>query len=66
MHLFVKAQYNVSMFVREDNTPEAAAYLGFIDGRALYPDYKYIAWSEYIDEVMAGQSRKAYPHLKFF
>lgn len=33
-------QYNMSISHRGDNTPENAAYLGYLDCRDLYPDFK--------------------------
>lgn len=57
-------EYCITKYVREDNTPENAEYLGYIDGRALYPDYEYIKFHEFVDELVAGKVDKPYPHLK--
>jgi hypothetical protein len=60
----VQAEYSVSKYVREDNSPENAEYLGYISARDLYPDFKYKSFSDFIDEVVAGEVERVYPHLK--
>jgi hypothetical protein len=56
----VAASYIVSKYVRRDNTPENAKYLGYIDARELYHDFKPISFSEFIDELFAGKAKKLY------
>jgi hypothetical protein len=53
-------QYAISKYIRRDNTPENAKYLGYIDARELYPDFKPISFSEYLDELLAGKGYKPY------
>ena len=60
------AEYNVSKYVRVDNTPEKAEYLGYINGRELYPDLKFISFSQFLDELAAGSLERPYPHLAQF
>jgi len=46
--------------MRRDNTPENAKYLGYIDARELYPDFKPISFSNFVDELLAGNAKKLY------
>lgn len=57
------AQYNFSKYVRGDNTPEMAEYLGYIDGRKLYPDYQFQKFSGFVDDLAAGKVQRPYPHV---
>lgn len=50
----LKNQYAYSKFVRGDNTPEFAEYLGYLNWKDLYPDFKPRAFSEYVDELLEG------------
>jgi hypothetical protein len=59
--LVSQSEYNVSRFVREDNTPQYAEYLGYIDGTKLYPEIKPMTFKEYLVEVFAGKGVKPYP-----
>jgi len=56
----IKLDYIVSKYVRADNTPEMAKYLGYIDARVLYPDFKPISFSEFVDELLAGKAHRPY------
>ncbi|KAF4341684.1 isoflavone reductase P3 [Fusarium beomiforme] len=49
------AQYRYSRYVRGDNTPEHAQYLGYLDGKTLYPDLKCKSLREFIGEVVSGK-----------
>ncbi|KAJ5108868.1 hypothetical protein N7456_005543 [Penicillium angulare] len=55
-----KAQYEYSKYVRQDNTPDYANYLGYLNAQQLYPDFKPRGFREYFTEVMAGTARKVY------
>lgn len=57
------AQYGVSKYIRRDNTPANAKYLGYLDARELYPDFKPISFSEYVGEVLDGKGRRPYPEM---
>ena len=59
-----QAQYIPTKYLRADNTPENAEYLGYIDGRALYPDFKFIKFVDFVDELLAGKARRPYPNLQ--
>src|SRR5688572_8060043 len=58
--IIVKAvtEYKVSWGIRGDNTPERAAYLGYLDARELYQDLKTKSMEEFVKELVEG-SRKA-------
>lgn len=53
----------VSKYFRRDNTREVAKYLGYLDARELYPDFKPISFTEYIDELLDGTAKKPYGQL---
>jgi hypothetical protein len=53
-------EYEVSKYVREDNTPENAKYLGYLDAKELYPDFKSISFKSYLTELFAGQGIRPY------
>lgn len=52
--------YAYSKFIRRDNTPENAKYLGYLDSRELYPDFKPIRFEELIKEILEGKAKKPY------
>lgn len=52
--------YQYSKFVRADNTLENAKYLGYLNTRELYPDFKPIRFEEFIREVLEGKAKKPY------
>ncbi|KAH7310347.1 isoflavone reductase family protein [Rhexocercosporidium sp. MPI-PUGE-AT-0058] len=64
----VFAQYIASKYVRQDNTLENSKYLSYVDARELYPDFKPISFSEFVDELLVGKAKELYAtryaHLK--
>lgn len=52
--------YSYSKFVREDNCPVNAKYLGYLDTRELYPDFKPINFEQFVREVLQGEAKKPY------
>jgi uncharacterized protein YbjT (DUF2867 family) len=54
-------EYNYSKFIRGDNTPEYAKYLGYLDASELYPDFKPIGWREFLVDLLAGKTERPYP-----
>jgi hypothetical protein len=54
------AQYLHSKYVRQDNQPCYAKFLGYLDGRELYPDFSPISFREFFAEVLSGKGRKPY------
>ncbi|KAF7324093.1 Glycoside hydrolase [Mycena kentingensis (nom. inval.)] len=59
------ADYNYSKFVREDNTPEYAKYLGYLDAKDLYPDFQPISFRDFLADVLAGKVERIYKDLDF-
>jgi len=60
-----REDYNYSKYVRGDNTPANAKYLGYLDARELYPDFKPIGFREFAREVLDGKIEKPYQHRVF-
>ncbi|KAH9818952.1 isoflavone reductase family protein, partial [Teratosphaeria destructans] len=56
----VTAQYHISFGIRGDNTPGYARYLGYLDGKELYPDFRFVTLEEYIRELLEGQGKMVY------
>jgi hypothetical protein len=52
------SEYPLSWAIRGDSTPEHAAYLGFLDGKELYPDFKPTTLEEFFREVLGLGSRE--------
>ncbi|KAF4435244.1 isoflavone reductase P3 [Fusarium acutatum] len=48
-------QYRYSRYVRGDNTPDHAQYLGYLDGKTLYPDLKCKSVRDFVREVVSGE-----------
>jgi hypothetical protein len=60
----VLAQYSLSVGIRGENNPEYAKYLGYLDGKKLYPDIKFITFESYLQEVLSGKAKGVYDELK--
>lgn len=60
----VGSQYQISWGIRGDNTPEYAKYLGYVDSKELYPDFKFRAFEEVMEEVIAGKGHVVYEAMK--
>lgn len=56
----IHAQYNVSKYLQEDNSPASAEYLGYISARDLFPDFEWISFSDFIVELIVGRIRRPY------
>ncbi|KAE8553133.1 hypothetical protein TMatcc_007443 [Talaromyces marneffei ATCC 18224] len=54
------AEYQLSWGIRGDNVPEYAKYLGYLDAKDLYPDFKSIAFEEYVQELLSGVATGVY------
>lgn len=57
------AEYEYSKCLRGDNSPEYAKYLGYLDARELYPDFKPITFDDFLVDLLAGKVEK--PHYNF-
>ncbi|BCS18471.1 aromatic alcohol reductase [Aspergillus puulaauensis] len=53
-------QYVHSKYVRGDNQPRYAKYLGYLDARELYPDLKPVSFRESFVEVLEGKGKRPY------
>lgn len=58
------AQYAITKYVRGDNTPEYAEYLGYVNANKLFPDFKYRSYADFVDELIAGEVERPYPLVK--
>ncbi|KAL2844117.1 hypothetical protein BJY01DRAFT_235455 [Aspergillus pseudoustus] len=54
------AEYDVSKYVRVDNTPENARYLGYLDTKKLYPDFRPNTFTAFVDGLLAGKAQRPY------
>jgi hypothetical protein len=59
----VFAQYPISLYVRGDNTPENAKYLGYVDAHDLYPDFEYTSFDSFVDDLIAGKIKRPYSNM---
>ncbi|THX01021.1 isoflavone reductase family protein [Aureobasidium pullulans] len=62
--LLAAAQYAVTKYVRGDNTPENARYLGYVSANELYPEFRYNSYTEFVDELLTGKIERPYPDIK--
>ncbi|KAK6971953.1 glycoside hydrolase [Favolaschia claudopus] len=53
-----QAGYDNNKYVRGDNTPAYAKYLGYLDARELYPEFQPITFREYLVELLDGRAEK--------
>ncbi|KAL0263710.1 hypothetical protein SLS55_002691 [Diplodia seriata] len=58
-----EADYKYSKYVRGDNQPEYAKYLGYLDARELYPDFRPITFRAFVKDLLDGKIVK--PHYDF-
>ncbi|KAH7000339.1 hypothetical protein EDB80DRAFT_109974 [Ilyonectria destructans] len=58
-------QYANSVWLRGDNLPESAEYLGYLSGKELYPDVETIKFEQYVAEVLAGNGKATYANRTF-
>ncbi|KAJ7213213.1 hypothetical protein B0H12DRAFT_1194879 [Mycena haematopus] len=57
--------YLYSKYVRGDNTPAYATYLGYLDAKELYRAFKPKTFAEFAHELLDGQIEKLYGQLVF-
>ncbi|KAH8704636.1 hypothetical protein GQ44DRAFT_716493 [Phaeosphaeriaceae sp. PMI808] len=58
-------QYMNMLGIRGDNTPEHAKYLGYLDARELYPEFKPTPLASYIEGRLSGAIQNTYEGRKF-
>ncbi|KAH8652985.1 hypothetical protein BGZ61DRAFT_374385 [Ilyonectria robusta] len=56
----VISQYWNSMGIRGENTPEFAHFLGYLDGKNLYPDFEGISLETCCREILEGKAAGVY------
>jgi hypothetical protein len=61
--LLAAAQYAITKYVRADNTPENARYLGYVDANDLFSDFRYTRYEEFVDDLVAGTIERPYPDI---
>ena len=54
------SQYAYSKYVRGDNTPEHAEYLGYLSTRDLYSDFNYVKFDEFLVYLKDGKMKRPY------
>ncbi|CAG8417245.1 unnamed protein product [Penicillium salamii] len=54
------SQLSFSWEIRGDNTPENAAYLGYLNGKELYPELEFTTLKEYVIEALEGKGKGVY------
>ncbi|KAJ5348545.1 uncharacterized protein N7506_001798 [Penicillium brevicompactum] len=54
------AEFQLSCFIRGDNNPEYAKYLGYHSTQELYPDFKHTDFREYLESVIRGTATGIY------
>lgn len=59
-------QYCLSVGIRGENTPEYARYLGYLDGKELYPDVNFTPYQDYLQEVVDGKAVGIYDEMRPF
>ncbi|KAJ6505299.1 hypothetical protein C8R45DRAFT_1209088 [Mycena sanguinolenta] len=52
--------YNYNKYVRGDNTPAYAQYLGYLDTRELYPEFTPISFKGFAKELLKGGIERPY------
>ncbi|KAJ7982981.1 hypothetical protein DFH06DRAFT_978420 [Mycena polygramma] len=59
----VSEDYRYSKYVRGDNTPAYAAYLGYLNAKELYPDFEARGFDEFARELLDGKLERPYKNL---
>jgi hypothetical protein len=63
MGVFI-SDYQFSTYVRGDNTPACAEYLGYLDARKLYPEFQPKTFKDFVAELLEGKGEMVYKHLR--
>ncbi len=56
----ISLEYSYSKFVRNDNSPEYAKYLGYLDASDLYPDFVPRSFEAFAKELLDGKAAKIF------
>ncbi|KAF7320776.1 NmrA domain-containing protein [Mycena chlorophos] len=65
-YMRVTTDYEFSKYIRGDNTPAYAEYLGYLDANELYPDLRPIGFREFLGELVEGKIERAYKEVPMF
>ena len=57
-------QYHHSKYIRGDNTKANARYLGYLDARELYPEFRPVSFETFVRELLEGRARRPYPEMR--
>lgn len=52
------AEYTFSKYVRMDNRPEYAKYLGYLDARELYPEFTPKSFRDFVVDLLDGKVQR--------
>ena len=58
------ADYRYSQYVRGYNQIEYARYLGYLDAKELFPDFRPISFREFLQDLMDGKIEKMHYELE--
>ncbi|KAJ7676799.1 hypothetical protein DFH06DRAFT_1428616 [Mycena polygramma] len=58
-----RADYDYSTYVRGENTPAYSEYLGYLDGRKFYPDFRPTRFKEFMGQVLEGKAEMPYAQV---
>ncbi|KAH9215486.1 hypothetical protein DL95DRAFT_461123 [Leptodontidium sp. 2 PMI_412] len=59
------AQYDGSKYVRRDTTTEYAKYLGYLDSKELYPDFKPKTFRDFVVDLLHGKVARPYSNAEY-
>jgi hypothetical protein len=54
------SEYLISKYIRKDNTRDNALYLGYLDAKELYPDFKPVTFEDFAKELLQGGIARPY------
>jgi hypothetical protein len=61
----VGLEYAYSKFVRGDNSPQSAKYLGYLDASDLYPDFIPRSFEAFGEELLDGRATKIFEGIEY-
>jgi hypothetical protein len=59
----ISLEYAYSKFVRGDNSPQYADYLGYLDARDLYPDFVPKSFEAFAKELLDGKAARIFENF---
>jgi hypothetical protein len=61
----VGLEYAYSKFVRSDNSPRYAKYLGYLDASNLYPDFVPRSFEAFAKDLLDGKAAKIFEDIEY-